>query len=74
VGSAPHSWQWVSLGATSIAHKGMLHAGKVMAATVIEAMQRPELMEQAKAELRSRLNGQAYSCPIPGDVKASAKK
>ncbi|MFH5181705.1 M20 family metallopeptidase [Paenibacillus sp. TAB 01] len=74
VGSAPHSWQWVSLGATSIAHKGMLHAGKVMAATVIEAMQRPELMEQAKAELKSRLNGQAYSCPIPGDVKASAKK
>lgn len=74
VGSPPHSWQWVSLGATSIAHKGMLHAGKIMAATALEVMQRPELVEQAKAELKERLNGQAYENPIPQGVKASARK
>jgi aminobenzoyl-glutamate utilization protein B len=74
LGSPAHSWQWVTLGGTSIGHKGMLHAGKVMAATAIEVMQSPQLIEQAKAELKERLGGQTYSCPIPKDVVASARK
>ncbi|UUZ87004.1 amidohydrolase [Paenibacillus sp. P26] len=74
VGSPPHSWQWVSVGATSIAHKGMLHAGKVMASTALEPLQHPELIEAAKAELKERLQGRTYSCPIPKEVKASPRK
>ncbi|OXM84068.1 amidohydrolase [Paenibacillus rigui] len=74
IGSPPHSWQWVTLGATSIAHKGMLHAGKIMAATALEAILRPELVEQAKSELRDRLRGHAYACPIPSGVVPSARK
>ncbi|OUQ87138.1 amidohydrolase [Brevibacillus brevis] len=73
-GSTLHSWQWVSLGATSMAHKGMLHAGKVMASTAIDMLKKPELIEQAKAELKQRLGGQTYVCPIPEGVKPSAKK
>ena len=41
IGSPCHSWQWVTLGGHSIGHKGMLHAGKVMAATAVEVMQNP---------------------------------
>lgn len=74
VGSPPHTWQWVTLGATSIAHKGMLHAGKVMAATAMKMIQNPELIEQAKQELKDRLQGSTYQCPIPKDVVASARK
>ncbi|GAB1531768.1 MULTISPECIES: M20 family metallopeptidase [Brevibacillus] len=73
-GSTLHSWQWVSLGATSIAHKGMLHAGKVMASTAIDMLKNPKLIEQAKAELKQRLGGQTYVCPIPEGVMPSAKK
>ncbi|WP_188067129.1 M20 family metallopeptidase [Brevibacillus brevis] len=73
-GSTLHSWQWVSFGATSMAHKGMLHAGKVMASTAIDMLKKPELIEQAKAELKQRLGGQTYVCPIPEGVKPSAKK
>lgn len=73
-GSMLHSWQWVALGATSIAHKGMLHAGKVMASTAIDMLQHPEWIEQAKAELKQRLGNTPYVCPIPEGVQPSVKK
>ena len=73
-GSTLHSWQWVALGATSMAHKGMLHAGKVMAATAVDMLQNPELIAKAKAELKERLGGKAYVCPIPDGVMPSVKK
>ncbi|MGM0714712.1 M20 family metallopeptidase [Brevibacillus parabrevis] len=73
-GSTLHSWQWVALGATSMAHKGMLHAGKVMAATAVDMLQNPELLAKAKAELKERLGGKEYVCPIPDGVMPSVKK
>ncbi|NRQ54958.1 M20 family metallopeptidase [Brevibacillus sp. HD3.3A] len=73
-GSTLHSWQWVALGATSMAHKGMLHAGKVMAATAVDMLQNPELIAKAKAELKERLGGKEYVCPIPDGVMPSVKK
>lgn len=68
LGTPFHSWQMVAQGTTSIAHKGMLHAGKVMAATAWEVMQKPEIIAEAKAELKERLNGEVYRCPIPPAV------
>ncbi|MED1950271.1 M20 family metallopeptidase [Brevibacillus centrosporus] len=73
-GSSLHSWQWVTLGATSIAHKGMLHAGKVMASTAIDMLNNPEMIEKAKAELKDRLGNSAYVNPIPEGVMPSVKK
>ena len=52
----------------------MLHAGKVMAATAVEVMQNPQIIEKAKAELKERLGGASYVCPIPEGVKPSVKK
>lgn len=68
LGTPFHSWQMVAQGTTSIAHKGMLHAGKVMAATAWEVMQNPQVISEAKAELKERLNGEVYRCPIPPEV------
>ncbi|MGM0919607.1 MAG: M20 family metallopeptidase [Bacillota bacterium] len=74
IGTPMHSWQLVSQGKTSIAHKGMLHAGKVIAATAAEVMRKPDLIEKAKEELKERLGGEAYMCPIPEDVKPAPVK
>ncbi|MFJ7649757.1 M20 family metallopeptidase [Lysinibacillus sp. NPDC097279] len=69
IGTPLHTWQIVSTGKTSIAHKGMLHAGKVMAATAIGVLQNPEILEKAKLELIEQRNGEEYVCPIPPEVK-----
>ncbi|KPV44470.1 M20 family metallopeptidase [Alicyclobacillus ferrooxydans] len=74
VGTTAHTWQVVSIGRTSIAHKGMLHAGKVMAATALEVMQSPVLIEQAKAELKQRLGAEKYVSPIPPEVQPAASR
>ncbi|MCL6454301.1 MAG: amidohydrolase [Alicyclobacillus sp.] len=74
VGTPGHSWQVVTIGKTSIAHKGMLQAAKVIAASAVEVLTNPEIVETAKAELRERLNGASYVCPIPPDVQPSAVK
>lgn len=73
MGTPFHTWQVVSQGAMPIAHKGMLQAGKVMAATAIEAMENPALIEQAKAELQERLEGEEYFSLIPDDVQPPQK-
>ena len=69
LGTPLHTWQVVSQGVTPIAHKGMLQAGKVIAATAIQAMENPAIIEQAKAELQERLDGKTYDSLIPDSVK-----
>lgn len=65
-GAPGHSWQNVSIGKTSIAHKGMLLATKVLAATAQDLMARPELLSRAREEF-TRATAQGYDCPIaPG--------
>ncbi len=66
-----HSWEMVAQGKTSIAHKGMLHAGKIIALTAADILHNPEIAEKAKSELNERLGGQKYICPLPADVKPS---
>ncbi|PLR82525.1 amidohydrolase [Bacillus canaveralius] len=71
LGTPLHSWQLVSQGATNIAHKGMLQAGKVLAGTAIQIFQEPEVLERAKVELQERRQGVEYECPIPNHIKPS---
>lgn len=68
VSRAPgHSWQNVSCGHTSIGHKGLLHAGKVIAATAIDLYEDPTLIEAAKKEFAVAAKG-GYYCPVPADA------
>jgi aminobenzoyl-glutamate utilization protein B len=73
-GTPLHSWQLVSQGATSIAHKGMLYAGKVLAGTAIDLFTYPELIEQAKGEFHEKRESTQYECPIPSGVNPSPLK
>ena len=66
---ALHSWQAVAQGKSSIAHKGMLYAAKIMALTALDFLQNPELANQARKELTETLNGETYPDPLPKDLK-----
>jgi len=68
-GIPPHSWQWVASGKSSVAHKALLYAGKVLAMTAMDIVQNPDLLVKAKAEHIKRLGGETYQCAIPSEVK-----
>ena len=62
-----HSWQVVSCGKSSMAYKGMLFAGKTLAAAAIDLLSDPMLLEKATEEFKSRSRG-GYVCPIEPDA------
>lgn len=74
LGTPLHSWQIVAQGATSIAHKGMLTASKVIAMTALDILINPQIAEEAKVELKEKLGEETYICPIPKGVKPSPIK
>ena len=66
-GSPGHSWQNVSIGKTSIAHKGMLQAAKILAGTAADLMTDPVLLQKARAEFEITA-AEGYDCPIGPEV------
>ena len=68
--AAAHSWGVVASGRTSIGHKGMMYAAKVMALSAAELILSPEVLERARAEFRAVVERTPYKCPIPDDVPA----
>ena len=66
-----HSWQIVACGKSGLAHKGMLLAAKVLAATAIDLMSDPALLERARAEFEER-SAAGYVCPIEPDAVPTA--
>lgn len=73
-GTPGHSWQQVSQGKSSVAHKGMLYAGKVMAGAIIDVLEEPELIKKAKEELKKRVGSEGYIPPIPKEIRPMAIK
>jgi len=69
VTAAPaHTWGIVATGATSIGHKGMMHAAKIMALAALDLYAEPERLQQARAEFEQSVAAQPYESPIPEDV------
>lgn len=66
-GAPGHSWQNVSCGRTSLAHKGMLCAGKVLACTAIDIFADPDKLTAARVEFERRAS-RGYTCPIESDA------
>jgi aminobenzoyl-glutamate utilization protein B len=71
IGTPGHSWQLTAQGKTPAAHKGMVHAAKVMAATAVDALRDPALIAAAKADFAARTKNNPYVCPLPADVPPS---
>ena len=67
-GTPPHTWQMVAQGTSGYAHKGMLQAGKVMAASAVRVLTDPALVVAARNEHREQLDGESYVPLIPADA------
>lgn len=69
LGSPGHSWQNTACSGTSIGHKSTVFASKVMAATVIDLLTIPAVLQKAKDEWTKRMQGLVYKSPLPSDLK-----
>jgi len=72
-GTPLHTWQIVSQSATTIAFKGMLQAGKIMAQTAIKVMENSDLLKKAQEEWKERLDVDTYVSQIPEDIDIPSK-
>lgn len=70
-GAAGHSWQNVSCGGTSLGHKGLINAAKIIACAAIELMNDPETLQKARDEFARRTKS-GYVCPIEPDAVPTA--
>ena len=68
MGTPFHTWQLTAQGKEPFAHKGMIHAAKVMAATARAMILSDELRTAAKKAHAEHLATFPYECPIPADV------
>jgi aminobenzoyl-glutamate utilization protein B len=64
-----HHWAAGAALATSIAHKGALAGAKVMAASIIECLKNPAVVDEAKRTFRQELAGVEYRSLLPPDQK-----
>ncbi|MEO1599635.1 MAG: amidohydrolase [Pseudomonadota bacterium] len=70
VGTPFHTWQVVAQGKAPAAHKGMVYAAKVMAATAVRLISDPTVLDRAQAEHRAKLDKVPYESPLPRDLEA----
>jgi aminobenzoyl-glutamate utilization protein B len=68
VGAPGHSWQNTAINGTSIGHKSTLFATKVMACTVVDLLEKPELVEEAKKEWQRQMKDRVYKSPLTKDM------
>ncbi len=69
VGTPFHTWQTVAQGKTPAAHKGMVYAAKVMAATAKRLIEDPALRARAKEQHAAYLAKTPYVSPLPEGVE-----
>jgi aminobenzoyl-glutamate utilization protein B len=65
IGTPWHSWAVVACSGMSIGHKGMLHAAKALALTMVDLFEDPKKVEAVKAEFKQRKGDHVYSGLVP---------
>jgi aminobenzoyl-glutamate utilization protein B len=69
LGTPGHSWQYTAQNGMSIGHKGLIFSTQVHAATGLELLTKPVLLQKVKEEWVNRLGDRVYKPPIPLDLK-----
>jgi aminobenzoyl-glutamate utilization protein B len=69
LGIPGHSWMNVAASGTGIGHKSLIFASKIIAASVIDLLTKPELLKEAWEEQNRRTLGKIYKSPLPVDAK-----
>lgn len=73
LGTAMHSWQWVSNGKSNMAHQGIAQAAKIISLSALKVMTSDELLDRIKKEHKLNLNGKKYESGIPDGVTPKQK-
>jgi len=60
-----HSWAVVACGGMSIGHKGMIHASKALAMTMVDLFENPSLVNEVKKEFKERKGDEVYKAILP---------
>ena len=68
-GSPTHSWQSTACSGTSIGHKGMVNAAKVLVLSSLDLLTQPPLVQAAKTSFSKRKAGNEYKSRLPADQK-----
>jgi aminobenzoyl-glutamate utilization protein B len=72
-GTPGHHWSIVACAGTSIAHKCLLTAAKVMAATGVDFLTKPEIIQKMREEWTKKKKGKEYKSPLPPGLKPPVK-
>ncbi len=64
-----HEWKAAVTPVSSISHKGQVAGAKVLAASILELMTSPELLQKARAELEAELRKTPYFSLLPAEAK-----
>jgi aminobenzoyl-glutamate utilization protein B len=68
-GVVPHTWQAAACAGMSIGQMGMIVAAKALAATGADLFSDRQLVLDAKADFRRRMEGKTYQSVIPANQK-----
>lgn len=69
LGTPGHHWMNVAQSGTGVGHKSLVFASKVIAASAVDLLTKPALLEKAWDEHRERTRGKKYVSPLPHDAK-----
>jgi aminobenzoyl-glutamate utilization protein B len=69
LGIPGHSWMNVAASGTGIGHKSLIFASKVIAASALDLLTKPELLKGALEEQNRRTMEKTYRSPLPFDAK-----
>jgi len=69
VAASGHSWGIVASSGSSIGHKGMMHAAKIMALSAIDCYNDPVHLQKAREEFIRITKGKPYQSPLPAHVQ-----
>ncbi|MCX6654635.1 MAG: amidohydrolase [Candidatus Bathyarchaeota archaeon] len=69
LGIPGHSWMNVAASGTGTGHKSLIFASKIIAASVVDLLTKPELLKEAWEEQNRRSLGKIYKSPLPVDAK-----
>jgi aminobenzoyl-glutamate utilization protein B len=64
-----HEWKAAVFPVSSISHKGQVAGAKTLAASIIDLMTSPELLQKAKAEFETESKKTPYFSLVPPDAK-----
>ncbi len=72
--SPGHSWAVATCSGSSIGFKGMTVAAKIIAASAIDILQDPAIIEKARAEFKEKTKGFVYRSAVPAGQKPRLPK